>query len=283
MRVLVPTDLSSNSDNAIAIALDIGAHLYEGITFIHLINNLPKDFERLFDNNVGNEHSEIKEELLIAKKALDSLVKRCSEKGLKTDYIIDGNNKKDTIHCLANEQRYDLIVMSSLFSDGNKNRPLGSCMHEVIRYTSIPVLATKSVMKNKVRNIALLSDFTNEYLTNEGWINDFVIKMQAKLFLCCINTPSMFFDYRTMKSRMNNFKKDFDFETTEVIYNDYQFDTGIKHLSEDLDLDLIIMNTHGKKGMDHIGRGGITEQIVDRLDIPILCLPLLDPQQAVKP
>jgi len=281
MRVLVPTDLTKNSNSAVVTALAIGDYFLGGITFVHL-RNLPENFKDLTDAEFKIQHPEMNEEVSLAIDNLNKLVKDCSERGIKADYIIESNIKKDTIKGLADKSLYDLIVMGSLFTDGNKDRPLGNCMKELIRYTTIPVLATKTILKDKIEKVALLSDFNNEYRINENWINSFILKLKAKLFLCCVNTPALFYDYRTMTKRMNDFKMDFDFETTEVIYNDYQFDTGIKHMYEDLDLDLIIMNTHGKKGMDQFGRGGITEQIVDRLEVPILCLPLLDPQPALK-
>ncbi|MTI38923.1 universal stress protein [Fulvivirga lutimaris] len=274
MKVLIPTDLTGNSEATVAMALDITAHLSESITFLHLMN-LPEYFMQLTHSERKNQHPEVNIDFIEATNRLEKLVEESSMRGVKADYFIGSVRDKDDIAGLANDKFYNLIIMNSLFVDGNKNRPSGYWMKEVIRHTSVPVLAVKTAVRKEINNVALLSDFNNEYLTNKDWINDFVIKMDAKLHLCCINTPSMFFDYRTMKGRMENFKKAFDFETTEVIYNDYQFDTGVKHLSEDLNLDMIIMNTHGRKGMDHFGRGGITEQIVERLDIPILCLPLL--------
>ena len=280
MKVLIPTDLTGNSDATIAMALDITAHLCESITFLHLMN-LPQYFMQLTHSERKSQHPEVNDNFIEATNKLEGLVRASADKGIKADYFIGSVSNKDDIASLANDKFYNLIIMNSLFTDGDKNHPTGYWMKEVIRHTAVPVLATKTAVKKEIKNVALLSDFNNEYLTNKDWINDFIIKMDARLHLCCINTPSMFFDYRTMKSRMDNFKKAFDFETGEVTYNDYQFDTGIKHLSEDLNLDLIIMNTHGKKGMDHFGRGGITEQIVERLDVPILCLPLLGMSQTV--
>lgn len=274
MKILVPTDLSGNSEGAITMALDITAHLCERITFLHAMS-LPSYFMQLTDLERKSESPEVYEQFVEATDKLDTLVETCKSKGLKSDYFINSLSNSADIQHLANDKFYDLIIMSSLFTDGDKNKPSGYWMREVIRHTTVPVLATKTFKKKNVKNVALLSDFNSEYLTNKDWISDFIINMEANLFLCCINTPFMFFDYRTMKKRMDNFKNEFDFDTEEVIYNDYQFDSGIKHLSEDLNLDLIIMNTHGKNGMDHIGRGGITEQIVERLDVPILCLPLL--------
>lgn len=280
MKVLIPTDLTGNSDATIAMAFDITAHLCESITFLHLMN-LPQYFMQLTGAERKTQYPEVNVDFEEATHKLKALVEESAEKGIEANYFIGSVKDKEDIANLANDKFYNLIIMSSLFVDGNKNRPSGYWMREVIRHTSVPVLAVKNVVKNQIQNVALLSDFNNEYLTNKDWINDFVIKMNAKLHLCCINTPSMFFDYRTMKSRMDNFKRAFEFDTTEVIYNDYQFDTGVKHLSEDLNLDMIIMNTHGRKGMDHFGRGGITEQIVERLDTPILCLPLLDVSQTI--
>ena len=63
--------------------------------------------------------------------------------------------------------------------------------------------------------------------------------------------------------------------TTSTIEADF-VDTGAVKFAEDVNAGLIVMGTHGKKGIAHIIGGSIAEDVVNESKIPILIFKILE-------
>ena len=95
--------------------------------------------------------------------------------------------------------------------------------------------------------------------------------MDTKLHLLKIITPTYFEDTNVSEAKISLFAKKANLKDyKEAIYNNYSAEEGISEYSEKFDNSLICMATHGYKGLGHFLNGSISEDLVNRLDKPIL-------------
>lgn len=59
-------------------------------------------------------------------------------------------------------------------------------------------------------------------------------------------------------------------------------DETIRTFAEEHDIDLIVMGTHGRSGVDRLLHGSVTERVLRSTDIPLLVTPMNEAQQAGK-
>jgi hypothetical protein len=59
---------------------------------------------------------------------------------------------------------------------------------------------------------------------------------------------------------------------TTNIYNDLFEESGIVNFAHEVNADILVMGTHGRKGLSHIFAGSVTEDVVNHIDIPIWTL-----------
>lgn len=267
IKILLPTDFSYSADFAADLAIDMSKKVKASLTFIHLMS-FPEDYEQMDSESRKTNYPEILEKHQEVISKLEELSEKASTSHVQTDYLIKNESNLDYIKDYAFENKFDLIILGYKGANDTVGKKTTTYAKHLVSTSDTPVLVLKKPL-NRINRAALLSDFNEEYIINESWINGFITKLDIDLSLACINTPSLFFDTRTMMSRIERFQKHYDVPTKAVIYNDYQFGAGIKHLCEDLELDLIIMNTHG-----HMNGYSITQQVVANTRSSILCLPV---------
>ncbi|QSE96547.1 universal stress protein [Fulvivirga lutea] len=265
IKILLPTDFSQSARDAALFAIDICKQVGASITFIHLTGS-PGGHKQSKSEEPGDAVD------TNALAQLQELNEMAQSYKLESDYVIKNESNLDYIKDYASLHKYDLIVLGYKSSNDNHARKLNSFAKHLVSTSETPVLVLKGHV-DKINKAALLSDFNEEYIINEKWINSFISKLKIDLTLACINTPSLFFDSRTIMQRMELFKEHYDTSPDTLIYNDYQFANGIKHLCEDLSLDLIIMNTHGKSRRNFSGNS-ITSQVVASTNCSVLSLPV---------
>ena len=264
---MLPTDFSYSANFAADLAIEMSKKVKASITFIHLMK-FPDGYEQMDAEERSTNHSDILEKHKEAISSLDELVSKAESANVKAYSLIHDESNLDYIKDYAYENKFELIILGYKGANDTPGKISNTFAKHLVSTSDTPVLVLKKPL-SKINKAALLSDFNEEYIINESWINGFITKLDIDLSLACINTPSLFFDTRTMMDRIERFQKHYDVPTNAVIYNDYQFGAGIKHLSEDLELDLLIMNTHGQDNGN-----SITRQVVAHSNCSILSLPV---------
>ena len=158
MNILVPTDFSNSSLNALQYAFALAEKIESAITILY----------------VGEKDG-----------VADKLKKLTKESPIKLRTIFKSGRAAKTIINYANQSETDLIVMGTKGASGMKKLVLGSNTVNVLEKTSIPVLVVpeqaeyKSLRMNDNRNnIVLASDFG--VTANEDALD--LVKQIATLF-----------------------------------------------------------------------------------------------------
>lgn len=152
-NILVPTDFSENADKALDFALALAHNFKATLHLIHAYHSTGKTGHLANVDRIIKEDRELEmEKFLEATKAsisFDLNIEGRCRKGLATEVI---NHEADSIAA-------DLIIMGTLGASNLGKQLMGSTASNLIKSTSIPVLAIpKSVQYSDLKNLVVALD-----------------------------------------------------------------------------------------------------------------------------
>ncbi|HLV14360.1 MAG TPA: universal stress protein [Xanthomarina sp.] len=268
-KILVPTDFSTEAENALKVAAQL-AKRYDGeIYLIHLLE-LP-----LTQIDALSQQSELPEAMFfmkLAHKKFKEILAKDYLKGIKVHDIVDFNQSFTGISKIAKEKGADLIVMGSHGASGFKEMFIGSNTEKVVRTADVPVLVIKNEHKNfALHDIVFASDFKKDSKETYRQATELAKAFHAKLHLLLVNTASNFTTTTEAKARILDFIADYDYKNYTInIFNDENVEQGILNFSHIISADLIGISTHGRQGIAHFLNGSISEDLVNHANRPVI-------------
>ena len=138
-KILIPIDGSQYGEKAIALAADLSKQFKSKVTLLFI--NVP--FSQIYAHEgifVPDYSDELEEQ---GGKILAGGVKKAESHGLKVDTLMVTGNAAEQIANMANDEKYDLVIIGSRGLSRAKAFLLGSVSDKVIRYSHCPVLVVK--------------------------------------------------------------------------------------------------------------------------------------------
>ncbi|MBA4453801.1 MAG: universal stress protein [Nitrosopumilaceae archaeon] len=140
-NILVPFDLSSTSNQAFKVALDIAQKYDSKITLITCVEG-DAWHHKFYDARADT--ALLKQQTKVAKKYMEKLEESANKAGVKIKLqILKSTSVVKDITTFAKSRKMDLIVMSSHGRTGLDKLILGSVANGVIQRTTTPVLLIK--------------------------------------------------------------------------------------------------------------------------------------------
>jgi len=140
-NILVPFDLSSPSNNAFKVALDIAQKYNSKITLLTCVEG-DAWHHKFYDARADSEL--LKKQSKIATKYMEKLEDSANRAGVKIKLqILKSTSVVKDITTFAKSRKIDLIVMSSHGRTGLDKIILGSVANGVVQRSTIPVLLIK--------------------------------------------------------------------------------------------------------------------------------------------
>jgi nucleotide-binding universal stress UspA family protein len=192
---------------------------------------------------------------------------------LDVEVIVKYNSVYESVSEMAKEKNVDMIVMGSHGVSGAEEYFIGSNAERVIRTSEIPVLTIKSRHENfKVKDMVFASNFFEESYGVFASIVEFAKVFDSRIHLLKVVTPNHFETTRYSLKLMEDFIEATKLEVDHTIniFNDDKIENGIHHFAEEVDADLIAMETHGRSGIKHMLWGSITEGVANHAKLPVL-------------
>jgi universal stress protein A len=141
-RILVPTDFSKFSENALryatAFAEKFGSHLY----LLHVVQDLTWFIPEAI-LVAPAAMPPLEEFRTAARTALDRVVKELNLPGIKIEAAVAEGTPFEAIIRFAREQNVDLIVMGTHGHTGLAHMLMGSVAEKVVRKAPCPVLSVR--------------------------------------------------------------------------------------------------------------------------------------------
>ena len=138
-RILVPVDGSEYSNKALNYAVNIASKYGSKVTLVHAVVNSMYAYSEGYYPDTEHE-KRLEDE---GTKILRMGVEYAKSEGIQAESrIVKGHPSKE-IPRIANEEKYDLIVIGSRGLSGIKAFLLGSVSEKVSRFSKCPVMIVK--------------------------------------------------------------------------------------------------------------------------------------------
>ncbi|UMB52515.1 universal stress protein [Lutibacter sp. A64] len=274
--ILVPVDFSIQAQYAAQVAASIAKQTNSKIFLLHMLE-LPSG---VIDPTSFGMTNNAPTALLFLKRAhekFEEFKKLPFLEGLEVEDSVNFHKAYEGILEESQKQKVDLIVMGSQGASGLEEILIGSNTEKVVRNSEIPVLVVKNDIKDfKIENIVFASNFNIENRSAFQRILDFTLLFNAQLHLLKINTINNFETTKDSSEAIRNFIDGFDLgdDFTLNIYNDVSVESGVLNFSKLIDADVIVLNTHGRKGLAYLFNGSIGEDLTNHANLPVVTFKL---------
>jgi len=295
-HILVPLDGSLLSEAALPAAIFLAKKLQARITLMHVMErNAP-------DKVHGQPHLK---HPLDAEHYLKELAKRSFPEGIRVDCHVHTNEVDDvagSIVAHADELAHDLVIMCSHGRGAALHLFLGSIAQSVIAHGSRPVLITHPDEQGRpssffCRHILVPMDDNPEHAEALPVSKDLARACRATLHLVTVipelatlsgdkavaskmlpGTTSQILELTTLDAEKH-------FQALESGLRQEGFEASAHVLRGDpasviveaavrAQIDLIVVSTHGKTGMDAFWSGSVAHRICSQSRIPLLLIPI---------
>ena len=271
-KIIVPIDFSDHSENALKAAAFFAKKEETEIYALHMLD--------IQEVNLSQSAEFSQEKAVFFLKLAEERFKKFLQKdylnGLKVIPIIKHYKVFKEINTIAQEVNADLIIMGSHGASGLKEFFTGSNTEKVIRYAETPVLVIKNELNDvNFSDVVFATDFSQESIPVFKKIINFLEFLNAKIHLLYVNLPNENFKTTPeMDALVNNFLMTVEGNTdrlpsVNLVCSRY-IEHGILNFSNAVGADLIVMATHGRKGLSHIFSGSISEDISNHATLPIM-------------
>ena len=274
-KILVPIDFSEQAEYALKVAANIAKQTNSELHLLHMLE-LPTDI--IDPSNYGNANKS-PTSLLYMKRAqekFEKIMKRYFLKDIKVNRAVNFHDTFEGIIGESKKENVDLIVMGSKGISGFNEILVGSNTEKVVRRSDIPVLVIKNEIEDfKIDNIVFASNFALENKKTFPKIVEFAKKFDAKIHLLKINTVQRFEPTIKTHIKIKEFIDGYDADDFTInIHNDESVEMGILNFGKFIEADVIVLNTHGRRGLMHLFSGSISEDIANHAVRPVLTFKL---------
>jgi len=270
-KILVPTDFSKESEYALKTAAKLAKKYDLEIVALHMLD-IPDTFLTKDDSK---EYPELLLFTKLAKKRFNTFLDKDYLEGVTVNEAIQHHRTFEGIIESAKKEKADLIIMGSHGTSGIQEIFVGSNTEKVVRSSNIPVLVVKDEVGNLDFNeFIFASNFIDDCLESFKKARKFAKQFNTNIKLLYINTPGRNFkNSEEIEVKISYFLNKLKLTSTDVsysVYNDYDVESGILNYCNKNNVDLIGIPTHGRKGISHMFRGSIGEDVVNHAQIPVI-------------
>jgi len=290
----VPIDLSEESYRALEFALPLAKRFDATVHAVHVYEGA-RELSSIATGPVLFSDTEISGRIAIEAE------RRCGT-GLKSSmcHVRSGKPFREIV-AAAEELKADLIVIATHGNGGLKHLMLGSTAEKTVRYAPCPVLVIRQAARGPIKTamegivvekILVPVDFSGCAKEGARYASAFATKVGADLLLMNVTHTADFtasdpnvvppewaeliatarFAAEDELDEMGNFLPLTGISAeTEVAVG-----TPIEKLVERTnqpDVDMVIMSSHGYTGLRHVFLGSLAEQLVRQAHCPVLVVP----------
>lgn len=275
-KILVPTDFSKISINALEVAGEIAKKSSAEIILLHVVEDAtPDSFSIAGEWRTEENWSDKLFTLKLIEKAktqLEKLVLDSRFSAVKVNGQLRLGNAFHGMRTIITEQKVDLVVMGTRGRSRLEEMVIGSNTERVVRHAKCPVLSIhKKPVKVDFKNIVYATAMHKDEEVFSRMVKRTQQLYNSTIHLVRINTPGDFQRDHVVKDYMDKFAKKLGLKNYTInVYNDITEEDGIIYFAESINADMIAMATHGRTGFAHVMAGSIAEDVVGHAKRPVL-------------
>lgn len=269
-KILIPCDFSEQSVNAFRLAVEIAHASSAEVHVLHVIE-LPVMHDDVltplpsFDENLLKELSE-RAEIKMAE-----LKKDFAREHLIMVSKIEFGPIITSINEYVEENDVTLIVMGTKGISGIEEVLIGSNAEKVVRHATCPVIAVKNLTTlPELKHIVFPNSMEEGQEDLVMHVKNLQAVLKATLHLVWIDTTDKTDNHGAIKQQLETFAQRFMIKDYTVnVFKANNKETGIINFTHWMNASMIAMGTHARKGLSHLFRGSVTEDVVNHVDCPI--------------
>ncbi|MBB6610517.1 universal stress protein [Pontibacter sp. Tf4] len=271
LNIMVPVDFTPVSYRAIeflAFLMDktpITTHL------VHVIEVNSAEWAGSVDASETVNKSELKQKQELANQKFAEL-KQHVDFSFTSEVLFGGLTT--VLADYANTKNIDLVIMGTDGAAGWLEKVSGSEAQHVVRYTNIPVITIHThAAITPIQNLLWVADFEAEKQPEQSVAT---IKMLQQLFNARLHLLQIVDKedenrLHQLKGKMEDFAEQLNLQNYELhLHHNYKVPAGVRSFNEVSEMDLVLIGTHGRKGISHLFYGSIAETLVNHCIRPLL-------------
>lgn len=269
-KILVPVDFSDFSKYALEVASKLAKQHGSGIVLLHMIGMS----DSVLANSELAEEAEAKYFLKLAKDKIKELTGQKYLKGIAVNAIIQNYKDFEEVNKVAQEQDCDLIVMGSHGASGIRELFVGSNTEKVVRSSDLPVMVIKSKPEAfQLQRIVMACDLDLENISVYKKAEQFAESNGASLEMVYVHSAGANFMGRDdVTQRLEAFKQGLGKEVSIYFYDHNSVEKGILQYCFEKNADLLVIPTHGRKGLARFIVGSLAETVSNHAKIPVMTI-----------
>jgi nucleotide-binding universal stress UspA family protein len=272
-KIIVPVDFSSHAEEALDFAIQFNKIIGGKILLLHVLE-LPAA-----SVNYGADMTAATAEVIYRRELIDGISKNLhewaqkvkdagQEVAIRTEY---GSPYKSIGKEVA-EEGGDWVIMGSGGASGVAGAIIGSNAERIIRYSTCPVITLKGKTNlTDIKNMVFASDLSREQDAVVLKAQELQKMLKLNMHVIRVKTPHNFLTEQAAREQLDEFATRtglFDY-TLNTISAEFAED-GIVRFADDMKAGLIVMGTHGRKGIAHFLGGSRAEDVVNHSHVPVI-------------
>ena len=271
-KVIVPTDFSQASLNALHYATSLFATQEVELTVFHAVEYpVPVGMEYgIVNGDVLSE--QIESAVKQAEHKLDTIVRSLpNQPNITYKQMTEVGSLASWVQNYLPEIKPDILVMGTTGASGLKGVFVGSNAEKAVRFATCPVLSVPKEAKWEPI-IDIVVPFESDELSDEflSALKAIQQDLDAGLQMLWVKTPHSLVNEEDLIDEMVNSMKRHGFDRFKVnTRRSFSPTQGVLTFTGEVNGDLIAMATHGHKGLMHLFFDSVTEDVVNKSVIPV--------------
>lgn len=273
--ILLPTDFSKNSINAINYAME----LYKNVPCVFYILNVQKTSSFISDDiMVANASATIYNTIVdAAKKSITNIITkikaRYSNEKHQFKTIVDYDNFVDSINQVSEKYKIDLIIMGTKGASGIKKMLFGSNTVHAIKRSNVSVLAIPDTCKfSGLEKIAFTTSFKKLYKKEDFDLLASMMSLHySKLYVLHVICDNAYSE--ELSSDIDFFKANFRYPIFKYLQvNDNDIYKAVHEFATTNTIKMIAMTVNKYSFFERLFNKHAFENMAYDIDIPFLVM-----------
>ncbi|MFB6251934.1 MAG: universal stress protein [Halobellus sp.] len=272
-RILVPLDGTEGSvpglEHGISLAVETAAT-------VHLVAVVDP-----YEMSSVAERSEVEAEL---EDVVTDAAARVQDAGVAVETAVETGFPHEELLSVVEREGIDLIAMGTHGRTGLDRYVLGSVAEKVVRLSPVPVLTVReeATAQRPYRNVVIPSDGSDAAVPAERWGVDLADRLGASIYTLSVVPEGRLRSSETTaafeEAAAKAVRRVTGRATDAEVGSDEAVEHGIPHREildhcERTSADLVVLGTHGRRGVERFVLGSVAEKVVRLSDTPVLVVP----------
>ena len=268
-KILIPCDFSDQAISAFRLALDMA---HSASAEIHLLNviELPIVHDDLITPMQSFDEALLMELSDRAETRFEELKKEYAKENVIIKTKVEFGPVINIIINYLERENATIVVMGTKGATGLQEVLIGSTAEKIVRHAPCPVIVVKEYRRlDDLKHIVFPNSMEEGQEDLMMHVKALQHVLKATLHVVWIET-SHTTDHAVVKSELEDFARRFMLKNyTLNVFKAKSKESGVIDFTHKINASMIAMGTHARKGLTHLLKGSVTEDVVNHVDCPI--------------